>query len=190
MTSGKPRRASALRSSSPLRPQSQEEYRRFAGPFTVWDTVHSGVFVDEREKLQCSHVVTRQAWQVANIQSQLISIISYLSPGLNVLQSLSHWLHNSPPSSFLKMSSTPNLALTSPSVSNLSFDDSKLVSTSTLRNAVSVPLHGISPTGSSGASQAKCLLLLSLFSVSMASTFISSHVSLAEARIAAKPVSL
>jgi hypothetical protein len=31
-------------------------------------------FVDEGEKLQCSHVIQRQAWRVANFKSQFLSI--------------------------------------------------------------------------------------------------------------------
>jgi hypothetical protein len=73
----------------------------------------------------------------------LISAASYFpsmsppSPVLNVLQSLSHWLLNSTASSYLKLSSTQILALTSLSVSNLSFKDQMVASTTTLKNAVS-----------------------------------------------------
>lgn len=93
--------------------------------------------------------------------------MSSSSSVLHVLRSSLHWLENDSPSIFLKLSSAPNLALTSPRVSNLSFysNDSMAVSTTTLKNAVS-SLFVASLIGSPGASQAKCFLVLqSLFSL-------------------------
>lgn len=80
-----------------------------------------------------------------------IPSMSVSSQLLNVLQRVSHWLYNSTSSSFLKLSSTPNLALTSPSVSILSSKDSMAVSTTTLKNVVS-RLYMSSTIGSPGVS--------------------------------------
>lgn len=85
--------------------------------------------------MQSRHLMARQ---VANFLSQRWYV--------NVLQSLSHWLHNPTSSSFLKLSSPPNMALTSPSVSKLSFKICSLFTASTI--------------GLSGDSQAKCFFVL------------------------------
>lgn len=71
--------------------------------------------------MQSRHLMARQ---VANFLSQRWYV--------NVLQSLSHWLHNPTSSSFLKLSSPPNMALTSPSVSKLSFKICSLFTASTI----------------------------------------------------------